>query len=114
MFMLSELPGLPRRNSLTNTHVTVERYTLPFAWEECVSRILAFLSSITGKGAHVAAVCIKENRQAQMDVLPAINKGKPDDGESVLEEVKKNFLGLFNTLSHHGTPHKSRSASNRY
>lgn len=114
LFKLTQLPNPPRRNPLTDTPIPEERYTLPLTWERWLTRVFAFLSSVTGKPKQVTAVCIKENWEAPMDVLLAINKNNPDDGDSVLQEVQKGFANLFNLLSHKGTLSTSRSVSSRY
>ncbi|KAK7920301.1 hypothetical protein PG985_008323 [Apiospora marii] len=99
LFMLNRFPGPLRTNSLTDAPVSGRIYALPFEWEIRLTSILAFLSSVSGNPRHVTAVCIKEHHQEQLDVLLAINKGKPDDGESILREVQNGFAKLFKILS---------------
>ncbi|KAK8134627.1 hypothetical protein PG984_006639 [Apiospora sp. TS-2023a] len=106
LYMLEPYSSQRRDNPRTNTPIS-EAYTLSFEDEEVLASLLAFLSSNTTseEAAHVTAVCIKENRPPCLDVLLAVNKGHPDDGESVLREVKGSFVELFKTLRQNASPY---------
>lgn len=100
LYMLHSVPVQPHANSLSHLPTFREGYTLPFDQERLLASVLAFLSGIEDDPSHVTAVCVKENQStSSLEVLLAVNKGKPDDGESVLRELKQGFEKLFTELS---------------
>ncbi|KAK7949022.1 uncharacterized protein PG986_009908 [Apiospora aurea] len=100
LYMLHSVPVQPHANPLSNLPNFGEGYVLPFEKEQLLAGVLAFLSGIEENPNYVTAVCIKENHEtSSLDVLLAVNKGKPNDGESILEELNKGFEKLFAVLS---------------
>ncbi|KAK7978239.1 hypothetical protein PG996_004284 [Apiospora saccharicola] len=101
--MLRGKRSLSVENPLVKTRMSDKDYRLKFTDEESLTHTLAFISSISDVPGYVTAVCIKETRNLSLDVLLAINKGQPDDGEAVLNRVKYGFEDLFSTLCNAST-----------
>ncbi|KAK8093731.1 hypothetical protein PG997_000416 [Apiospora hydei] len=100
LYMLHSVPVRPHANSLSNLPNFGEGYVLPFEKEQLLAGVLAFLSGIEENSNYVTAVCIKENHEtSSLDVLLAVNKGKPNDGENVLEEDRA-FAAIISMCSH--------------
>ncbi|CAJ2511764.1 Uu.00g073890.m01.CDS01 [Anthostomella pinea] len=75
-------------------------YSLPFERERLLASSLAFLSSISDGPHHIPAIGIEEAPKAgHLSVLIAVNKASPDDGEHILQELKKGFEGIFSLVS---------------
>jgi hypothetical protein len=60
---------------------------------------LAFLAGISDDPSHIMAVCIEELPKAEgCQVLVAINKCLPTDGDDILGKVQRGFQQIFGRL----------------
>jgi hypothetical protein len=99
LYLLHSVPTLPSSNR--SDHLPFRQgYTLPFTKERNLASTLAFLSSTKDGPDHIPAVCVKEEPESSsISVLLAVNKGKPSDGNGVLQELKQSFERIYAILS---------------
>jgi hypothetical protein len=100
LHFLHSVPALPSSNSAPRPPIAREGYSLSFEQERSLADTLAFLSSTKDDPSYVPAVCVEEKPELTLiNVLIAVNKGKPSDGNKTLENVRKGFEVLFAVLS---------------
>ncbi|KAI1092784.1 hypothetical protein F5B19DRAFT_183311 [Rostrohypoxylon terebratum] len=99
LHFLHHIPVNPSSNPVTTAQNRSAGYTLPFEKERELASTLAFLALFKDDNNHIPAVCIEEDPgAAHINVLLAVNKLKYDDGQQMLEDLKKSFDGIFSLL----------------
>ncbi|KAK0616702.1 hypothetical protein B0T14DRAFT_251330 [Immersiella caudata] len=97
--LLHSVPVPPSKNHWDPANTTRGGYTLPFKRERRLVGILGFLSSISDDPDHVTAVCVEENSHGEsLDVLLAINRGKPGGLTQVSRKLEEGFGQIFREL----------------
>lgn len=92
------LPIQGPRGFSQDRHSNAER-TLTLAQEHELATNLAFLTGITDNPNYIMAVCIEElPKVGGCQVMLAINKRFPADGDATLDKVQRGFQEIFETL----------------
>ncbi|TVY28202.1 hypothetical protein LHYA1_G003353 [Lachnellula hyalina] len=100
LYLLHSVPDPPSRNSIDRLPIHQNGYTLSLLQERRLAGMLAFLSNLKDGPEHIPAVCVQEGPQsAFLNVLLAVNKARPGDGEGVLQNLKLGFERIFTLLS---------------
>ncbi|KAL7621539.1 hypothetical protein AAE478_008864 [Parahypoxylon ruwenzoriense] len=100
LHLLHPIPIQPSSNPVTSSHYRSTGYTLSFEKERSLAGTLAFLASTRDDKDHIPAVCIEEDRsEVHLNVLLAVNKAWSNDGNQVLEELKRGFERIFSPLA---------------
>ena len=73
-------------------------WSLTFEEEVNLARTLAFLAGTTGNSKHVLAIAVEEVSDAEMKVVLAVNKARPDDSNKILKSVTEGLQSIFNIL----------------
>lgn len=99
LYLLHPVPTPPSSNR--PSHLPLHQgYTLPLTRERDLAGTLAFLSNTKDDPDHIPALCVKEDPESSsLSVLLAVNKGKPADGNGVLQELKQSFERIYAILS---------------
>lgn len=91
LYLLHSVPTQPSSNNPDQLQFR-QGYSLPFIKERNLVSTLAFLAKTNNDPDYIPAVCVKEDPESSsISVLLAVNKGKPGDGNGVLEEIKQGF-----------------------
>jgi hypothetical protein len=99
LYLLHPVPDPPSRNPIDRLSIRQEGYTLSLLRERSLTGTLAFLSNLKDGPEHIPAVCIEEDPQsAFLNVLLAVNKARPEDGNIVLENLTSGFERIFALL----------------
>ncbi|KAK3081601.1 hypothetical protein LTS18_004956, partial [Coniosporium uncinatum] len=100
LHLLQPVMTLPFENPVSDALVHRGGYTLPFDRERRLASILAFLSSTKDDPKHIPAVCVAEDAESKsLNVMLAVNKTNPQDGNQALQQLEKGFEGIFQVLS---------------
>ncbi|KAI0440128.1 hypothetical protein F4803DRAFT_528485 [Xylaria telfairii] len=100
LHLLHRVPALPSLNIITDIQSKQTGYSLPFAEERRLAAALAFLAHIKDGPDHIPAVCLQERpKQQSINILLAVNKGRPEDGKAYLSRIKGGFERIAATLS---------------
>ena len=101
LHLLHSVPVLPSRTQSDNFPAQQQRnYTLSFAQERGLTGTLAFLASLKDGPEHIPAVSVEEdNNLKSLNVLIAVNKSAPSDGNGVLQDLKQGFESIFAILA---------------
>jgi hypothetical protein len=100
LYILHSVPNQPSRNSVDLLPIRQKGYTLSFLRERKLVGTLAFLSSLKDGPEHIPAVCVQEDPEtACLNILLAVNKAKPGDGNGVLQSLKLGFEGIIAVLA---------------
>ncbi|KAH6687089.1 hypothetical protein EV126DRAFT_433302 [Verticillium dahliae] len=103
---LHDVPARPSNKSLLEASKSDGQLPLSLEHERQLTGILAALSSIREDVALVTAVAIRQfntpgkHHPTSLEVLVAVNKSKPSDGDGYLGSVCDGFRRIFDTLSH--------------
>lgn len=96
LHLLHSVPDQPSRNPTDRFTNHQDGYMLPFLRERGLTGTLAFLSNLKDGPDHIPAVCVQEDPQSEyLNVLLAVNKAKPSDGEEVLRTLGLGFERIF-------------------
>ncbi|KAF2850021.1 hypothetical protein T440DRAFT_112881 [Plenodomus tracheiphilus IPT5] len=98
LHLIHSVPTPPSSNAVNHLLQTQDNYTLPFLKEQDLVSTLAFLANTKVDTNHIPALCVKET-SASIHVLIAVNKTSKEDGNSNLQELKRDFDRLFGILS---------------
>ncbi|KAF2685019.1 hypothetical protein K458DRAFT_486710 [Lentithecium fluviatile CBS 122367] len=100
LYLLHSVPTPPSSNRLDYLPLHQEVYTLSFTRERNLAGTLAFLSNTKDDPDHIPAVCVMEDLESSsLSILLAVNRGKPGDGNVVLQEIKRGFESIYAVLS---------------
>lgn len=100
LYLLHDVPSPPSLNTVSKKSAHRSGYTLPFEREQRLTSTLAFLTSNKDAPNHVPAACIEECASStQLDVLVAVNKKGPMDGNGTLQNIKRDLETVFRVLS---------------
>lgn len=100
LHLLHHVPALPSLNIVADIQSKQTGYSLPFAEERRLAGVLAFLAHIKDDPDHIPAVCLQERpKQQSVDILLAVNKGRPEDGKAYLSTIKGGFERIAAALS---------------
>ncbi|OTA62693.1 hypothetical protein K449DRAFT_422208 [Hypoxylon sp. EC38] len=97
LHFLHHVPVPPSPNPVTSIHRRPAGYTLPFEKERSLAGTLAFLAYPKHDIDHIPAVCVEEAKH--LNVILAVNKLDRENGQQLLEELKKSFEGIFSLLA---------------
>ncbi|KAF8851658.1 hypothetical protein BDZ45DRAFT_750438 [Acephala macrosclerotiorum] len=108
LYLLHSVPDPPSHNPIDDLPIRQSGYSLSFERERNLAGTLAFLSNLKDGPEHIPAVCVEEApKSAFLNVLLAVNKASPKDGEQVLQNIKLGFERISALLSRvlgEGTP----------
>lgn len=100
LHLLHSVPDPPSHNPIDRLPIRQRGYTLSFERERGLTGTLAFISNLKDGPEHIPAVCVEEAPEsAFLNVLLAVNKASPNDGEQVLQNIKLGFEGIFALVS---------------
>lgn len=78
-------------------------YTLQFDEERVLASTLAFLAPRNDKSNDITALCVQEDHERSgLNILVAINKANPSDGNITLSRLRKDFEVIFSMLAQVG------------
>ena len=96
----SQVIARPFENLDTSYQRQLSGYTLQFDEERDLAAALAFLAPRNDKPRDITALCIQEDLDKScLNVLVAINKAMPNDGNGVLTLLSQDFGELFAMLA---------------
>ncbi|KAK7459009.1 hypothetical protein Landi51_00602 [Colletotrichum acutatum] len=99
LFLLNKLQHMSEPNRPVPQPAEEEERMLPFCRERSLCGALAFLASIDGNPDFIPAVYIEElTKSQQLEVVVAVNKESPRDGEGVLKQIRRGFEQIFSQL----------------
>ncbi|KAF3399522.1 hypothetical protein DPV78_006381 [Talaromyces pinophilus] len=98
--LLHSIPEKPTSNQLNfQPNSRSQIYTLPFDKERSFTGILAFIASIRDDYKHIPAVCVGEScDSSHLKIFLAVNKAGTDDGNSILNDMKRGLDQIFGLL----------------
>jgi hypothetical protein len=100
LYLLHSVPAPPSHNLVDHTPLPQTGYNLSLQRERHLTSTLAFLSNLKDGPDHIPAVCVEEDADSMtLNVLLAVNKARPGDGERVLQDLKLGFERIFVLLS---------------
>ncbi|KAE8440473.1 hypothetical protein EG329_007439 [Mollisiaceae sp. DMI_Dod_QoI] len=100
LYLLHSVPDPPSRNPIDCLPVRPNDYTLSLLRERSLAGTLALLSNLKDGPEHIPAVGIQEDpKSVYLNVLVAVNKARPSDGNEVLQTLKLGFGKIFDLLS---------------
>lgn len=95
----SQVPAPVARNALTPLPIGQGDYVLPFYMERRLAEALAFLAKTTDGPEHIPAVCVQQSLSGTvLNVILAVNKSTPTDGDGLLQSLKNGFEEIFEIL----------------
>ncbi|KAK1724003.1 uncharacterized protein BDZ83DRAFT_552937, partial [Colletotrichum acutatum] len=115
LFLLNKLQHMSEPNRPVPQPAEEEERMLPFCRERSLCGALAFLASIDGNPDFIPAVYIEElTKSQQLEVVVAVNKESPRDGEGVLKQIRRGFEQIFSQLEGlDGKPTRQRHSIER-
>ncbi|RYO80913.1 hypothetical protein DL766_009146 [Monosporascus sp. MC13-8B] len=100
LHLLHSVPEQPSSNPVIDYQSRRTGHTLSFDREWGLASTVAFLARTTDDPNYVPAVCIEEIPEpACLQVLLAVNKARPEDGNQVLASLKERFHQIFALLA---------------
>ncbi|KAJ5738759.1 hypothetical protein N7493_001914 [Penicillium malachiteum] len=97
--LLHENPKSPRQKRARGYISAGSRYELPFSTERDLVETLSFLSKTIDGSDYIPAVCVEQNSSGNsLEVIIAVNKSNPKDGNDILGKVKTGFEEIFEIL----------------
>lgn len=101
--ILRLLHDVPVQPSLREIHLlpgNTTRRILPLEQENQLTSVLALLSALRDDTRHVTATAFRERSRPQgLEILVAINKASPTDGDEYLKEIKAGLHRIFCEIS---------------
>ncbi|GAB0136357.1 hypothetical protein EsDP_00004660 [Epichloe bromicola] len=99
--LLHSVPVPPSRNLMDDRSIRHDGYSLPFDRERELVGVVAFLSSLTDDSEHIPAVCVEEKHAPSSQgaqVLLAVNRKSPYDGDGTLALIRRGLQSIFAIL----------------
>lgn len=100
LHLLHEIPASPSRNNKADyASKSTGHYSLSFEQERTLTGVLAFLAGSKDGPEYIPGICVEEDQEeGRLNVLIAVNKKKPGEGNTVLEEIQYGFNRIFALL----------------
>ncbi|OHE98967.1 hypothetical protein CORC01_05657 [Colletotrichum orchidophilum] len=96
LYLLGKRQHDPQPNRRTPEPTEERGRTLKFHRERSLCGAFAFLASIDGNPDFIPAVYIEERPdQRRLEIVVAVNKKSPMNGEEILEDIKRGFEEIF-------------------
>jgi hypothetical protein len=98
LHFLHEIPVQPSAENVDQL-LEDDRRTIPLKQESRLAGMLATLSAIREDVDRVSAVAVRELPQHRsLEILVAVNKSRPSEGNKYLEDIGKAFHRVFDVL----------------
>ncbi|KAK1536121.1 hypothetical protein CPAR01_09663 [Colletotrichum paranaense] len=99
LHLLSKRHHYPQLNQPSSNPIEEKERTLQFSRERSLCGAFAFLASIDGNPDFVPAVYIEERtEQRRLEIVVAVNKKSPNNGQEILLDIKHGFEQIFQQL----------------
>ncbi|KAJ5097735.1 hypothetical protein N7456_008456 [Penicillium angulare] len=97
--LLHEVPNPAKHTKTGRFESSDKRYILPFSKERDLVEILSFLPKTEDGPDHIPAICVEQSpNRTSLNILLAINKSSPSEGDVILENMRDGYEKIFGVL----------------